>query len=98
VICYSKITQAQDDILVIVVNLDPHTRHDAMIEIPVTEVGLNPWESYQAHDLLTDEKWTWQGERNYVVLNPTQENPRVAHVFAIRRFLRSLPSGEMDFA
>jgi starch synthase (maltosyl-transferring) len=98
IICYSKITQAQDDILIIVINLDPHTRHDAMIEIPVTEVGLNPWESYQAHDLLTDEKWTWQGERNYVVLDPTQENPRVAHVFAIRRFLRGLPSGEMDFA
>lgn len=99
VLAYSRITDAQDDILIIVVNLDPHRSHDAMIQIPLEEVHLSPWESYEMHDLLTDEKWTWQGDRNYVVLNPTDpKEPRVAHIFRLKRFLRSLPDGTIEFS
>jgi starch synthase (maltosyl-transferring) len=33
-------------------------------------------------DLLTGERWTWHGARNYVALDPSV---RVAHVFRLAR-------------
>jgi starch synthase (maltosyl-transferring) len=42
------------------------------------------------HDLLSDQRYQWQGSRNYVRLDP---HSMPAHVFKLRRHVRS----EHDF-
>ncbi|MFP3879677.1 MAG: alpha-1,4-glucan--maltose-1-phosphate maltosyltransferase [Dehalococcoidia bacterium] len=89
-ICYSKRTQDLSDVVLVVVNLDPHHTQSGWIEFPLEELGIDPQRPYQMHDLLSDARYLWQGSRNYVELNP-QVVP--AHVFRIRRRVRT----EQDF-
>lgn len=53
-----------------VVNLSASHRQQGLVRIPLNKIGKNPWESYQVHDLLTGGKFTWQGEENFVDLDP----------------------------
>jgi starch synthase (maltosyl-transferring) len=90
VLAYAKTTVARDNCLLIIVNLDAWHSQDAFVTVPLESFGLNESEIYQAHDLLTGERFHWQGRRNFVRLNPGE---RVAHVFRVRRKLGS----ERDF-
>lgn len=90
VLAYAKTTVARDNCLLIVVNLDPWHTQDAFVTVPLETFGLTESEVYQAHDLLTGERFHWQGRRNFVRLTPEH---RVAHVFRVRRKLGS----ERDF-
>jgi starch synthase (maltosyl-transferring) len=83
---------ALDDhnVILVVVNLDPHHRHSGFIELNVEMLGLPSTATFQVHDLLSDARYVWHGTRAYVELDP-QVMP--AHVFRIRQKLRS----ETDF-
>jgi starch synthase (maltosyl-transferring) len=89
-IAYSKSTADRSNVVLVVVNLDPHHVHSGWLELPVEELGLQGPARYQVHDLMTDARYFWSGPRNYV-----QVDPRVvpAHVFRVRRHLRT----ERDF-
>ena len=89
-ICYSKTTPDLSNVIVAIVNLDPYHTQSGWVELPLEKLGLEGQLPYQLHDLLSDARYLWQGERNYVELNP-QVVP--AHVFRIRRRIRS----ERDF-
>jgi starch synthase (maltosyl-transferring) len=90
ILFFGKATEARDNIVLVAVNLDPYQSHDAYIHVPVEEFGWMDGDTYQVHDLLTDERYLWRGSRNYVLLNP---QTRPAHVFRVRRWL----SREQDF-
>jgi starch synthase (maltosyl-transferring) len=79
-IAYSKATRALDDVLVIVVNVDPHAAHEGWVTLP--EALFNGRESYGVTDLLTGAHYTWHGATNYVRLDP-QTLP--AHVLQVAR-------------
>jgi starch synthase (maltosyl-transferring) len=81
---YSK--RAGDDVILVVVNLDPHHTHGTWLELSLDELGVAADHTFQVHDLLGDGRFTWRGPRNYVELVP-QQLP--AHIFAIRPFVRS---------
>ncbi|HET8563336.1 MAG TPA: alpha-amylase family glycosyl hydrolase, partial [Candidatus Binatia bacterium] len=68
IICYSK--QTESDLLVIVVNLDPHHTQSGWVDLAIHEDDVDLHQPYEVHDLLTDRKYLWQGSRNYVELNP----------------------------
>ncbi len=90
-ICYSKsVGDLAPNVILVVVNLDPHHRHGGWLELPLEELGISSRRPYQVHDLLSDVRYHWQGSRNYVEIDP-QIAP--AHVFRIRRQVRS----EQDF-
>ena len=89
VLCYVKMTEARDNILLIVVSLDPFHVQDAFIRVPIDQFGWLEGETYQVHDLLFDERYLWSGDRNFVRLTPQKP----AHVFRIRRRTHS----EQDF-
>jgi len=89
-ICYSKRTEDLSNVVLVVVNLDPHHTQSGWIEFPLEELGIDAQRPYQMHDLLSDARYLWQGSRNYVELN-SQIVP--AHVFRIRRRVRT----EQDF-
>jgi starch synthase (maltosyl-transferring) len=85
-ICYSKRTDDLSNVVLVVVNLDPHHTQSGWIEFPLEELGIDPKKPYQMHDLLSDARYLWQGSRNYVELSP-QIVP--AHVFRMRRRVRT---------
>lgn len=89
-ICYAKTSDQMDNIILVVVNLDPYHTQSGWVELPLEEFGLEQGHPYQMHDLLSDARYLWHGERNYVELVP-QEVP--AHIFRLRRKVRT----ERDF-
>ncbi len=81
VLYFTKMTEARDNILLIVVSLDPFHAQDAFIHVPVEQFGWLEGDAYQVHDLLSDERYLWTGWRNFVRLTPE----RPAHIFRVRR-------------
>jgi starch synthase (maltosyl-transferring) len=84
-ICYSKRTPDNSNLIVTVVNLDPHHRQMGFVDLPLDRLGVEEDRPYQANDLLTGARYMWSGRRNYVELDP---NSVPGHVFRIRRRLR----------
>jgi starch synthase (maltosyl-transferring) len=89
-ICYSKRSDDLSNVVLVVVNLDPHHTQSGWVDFPLDELGIDPQKPYQMHDLLSDARYLWQGSRNYIELNP-QIVP--AHIFRMRRRVRT----ERDF-
>jgi len=89
-LCYSKMAADFTNVILVVVNLDPHHTHAGWLELSLETLGLDQHQPYQVHDLLSDARYLWQGSRNYVELNP-QSAP--AHIFRLRRRVRT----ERDF-
>ena len=89
-IAYSKATDDLSNIILTVVNLDPHHTQSGWLELPLEELQIDPHQPYQFHDLLCDTRYVWNGPRNYVELNPHNVP---SHIFLVRRRARS----EKDF-
>lgn len=90
IIAYSKMSEDRSNLIVVVVNLDPHHRQSGWIDLPIEEFCIEPHQEYQMHDLVTESRYLWQGPRNYVELDPAK---MPAHIFRLRRRVRS----EQDF-
>ena len=82
ILFYGKMTAARDNIILVVVNLDPKNAQATMVHVPLAEMGIPENKPYVVHDLLTDKRFTWTGARNYVRLDP---NDQVAHVLRVER-------------
>jgi starch synthase (maltosyl-transferring) len=87
-LCYSK--AAGDNLILVAVSLDPNYTQGSWIELDLEELGLEPDQQFQVHDLLTGARFLWQGARNFVQLDPHQVP---AHILRLRRRVRS----ERDF-
>ncbi len=87
---YGKNTEDLSNIVLVVVNLDPHNVQEGLVEVPLQQLNIKEHEVYQVHELLFDNRFLWQGRKNYVRLDPA-ESP--AHIFVLRRKLRT----ERDF-
>ncbi|MBU1932366.1 MAG: alpha-1,4-glucan--maltose-1-phosphate maltosyltransferase [Candidatus Omnitrophica bacterium] len=90
ILFYSKKTEDLSNIILVAVNLDPHHRQSGWVKLPLNEFGLDLGESYLVHDLLSDDKYIWKGESNYIELNPFIVP---AHIFCVKNRLRR----ETDF-
>lgn len=89
-LCYGKFTEDLSNIIIVVTNLDSFHTQSGWLTVPIKKLGIEPGQSYLVHDLLADDKYIWQGERNYVELNP---HVSPAHIFSIKKRLRR----ETDF-
>jgi starch synthase (maltosyl-transferring) len=89
-IAYTKTGRDLSNVMLVVVNLDPYYTQSGWVELPLADLGLDPHQPYQVHDLLTEERYLWHGPRNYVQLDP---HILPAHIFVIRRRVRT----EKDF-
>ena len=89
-ICYSKATDNLSNVIVVVVNLDFHHAQSGFVGLDLGALGLDSAQPYQAHDLLGDGRYLWQGSRNYVELSP---HGLPAHIMRIRRRVHT----ERDF-
>ncbi|HEV7802829.1 MAG TPA: alpha-1,4-glucan--maltose-1-phosphate maltosyltransferase, partial [Burkholderiales bacterium] len=82
-IAYVKATADRSNVLLIVVNLDPHHRHGGWVDVDLARLGLRPDVPFEVQDLLTDARYVWHGRRNYVELTPG-----MGHIFAVGRRTR----------
>jgi len=86
VVAYSRTLTAEqspggrDDLVLVVVNLDPHSTRETMVHWDMPELGMDWEDTFGAHDLLTDTTWHW-GEHAFVRLGP--DHP--AHIIHVRR-------------
>jgi starch synthase (maltosyl-transferring) len=87
---YGKTTEDLSNMIMVVVNLDPFHIQSGWVRVPIHELGIDPNEPYLVHDLLSDDKYIWQGEKNYVELNPSI---LPANIFRLRKRLKR----ETDF-
>jgi starch synthase (maltosyl-transferring) len=90
IICFGKQTADRHNVIIAVVNLDPHHTQSGWVELPLADLGLDLAQPFQVHDLLTDARYLWHGERNYLSLDPRSVP---AHIFRVRHNVRR----EQDF-
>ncbi len=79
-IAYSKRTKDGSNAVLMVVNLDPFNVQAGFVTLDLAGLGLAADETFEVHDLLTDNRYSWRGERNYVELRPSA---LPAHIFRI---------------
>jgi len=89
-ICYSKSTPDLENVIITVVNLDPHNVQSGWVSLPLDELRVDAGHSYQMHELLSGARYLWNGPRNFVRLEPGRAP---VHVFRLGRHLRT----ERDF-
>jgi starch synthase (maltosyl-transferring) len=89
-IFYGKATEDFSNIILVAVNLDPFHTQSGWVTVPIKDLGIPAEEPYLVHELLSDDKFIWHGEKNYVQLDP-QVSP--AHIFRVRKRIRR----ETDF-
>ncbi len=89
-IFYAKSSEDRTNTIFVAVNLDPFHPQAGRVRLPLDELNLEADQPFLVHDLLSDEKYIWQGEYNYIALNPLV---LPVHIFSLKRFLRH----EKDF-
>jgi starch synthase (maltosyl-transferring) len=87
---YSKRDGSGDDVVLVVVNLDPHWQQSGHTWLDLGELGIPEDSEFQVHDLFGGGTFLWHGRRNYVELNP---HVTPAHIFQVRPRHRT----EQDF-
>jgi starch synthase (maltosyl-transferring) len=69
------------DLVIVVINLDPHAARETMVHLDLPALGLDWHDSLAVHDEITGQDWHW-GQHNYVRLDPYAEP---AHLLTVRR-------------
>jgi starch synthase (maltosyl-transferring) len=81
IVAYSKHAADGGDVVLTVVNLDPHRVHEDVLALDLPALGLPVDAPFGAHDELTGTTYVWNGPDPYVRLDP-EIGP--AHVFHLR--------------
>jgi starch synthase (maltosyl-transferring) len=81
-LCFSRRSHGRDDVLLVIVNLDPHNVREATVWPDLGELGVDPTRPYTVVDELNQATYTWTGPSSYVRLDP-RRTP--AHVFRVHQ-------------
>jgi starch synthase (maltosyl-transferring) len=84
ILAYAKATADRGNIVIAVVNLDPHGVHAGEIVLPLDEWGLTPDREFSVEEAFTGRVLAWRGTRQHVTLDP-EANPAL--------LFRLLPAG-----
>jgi len=80
ILAVSRRDDAREDVLLVVINLDPTQTHESVTWLDLAELGLTDERPFLAHDELSDTTFTWQGPRNFVRLDPAVAIGHVLHL------------------
>jgi starch synthase (maltosyl-transferring) len=81
---YFKATGDFSNIILVVANLDLYHVQHGQIRLPLRDLGIDEKRPYLAHDLLSGDKYIWQGDSNFIQLDP-QVSP--AHIMLLKRHM-----------
>lgn len=90
IMCWSKTTQDLSNVVIVLVNLDPYHKQSGRLNLSLAELGIEETKPYLLHDQLSNDKYIWQGSRNYIELDPLL---MPAHILRLHKNLRR----ESDF-
>lgn len=90
ILCYGKATDDMSNVTITVVNLDPHHTQSGWVTVPAEDFQIDPDQPYLLHDQLGGDKYIWQGDSNYIELDP---RVMPAHVMSLHKHVRR----ETDF-
>ena len=79
ILSYSK--RNGDDVVLMVVSLDPHHTQSGWVTLDLDALGVDPSQRFTMHDALTDRRYQWDGQHNFVQLDPAGIP---AHIFTVR--------------
>jgi starch synthase (maltosyl-transferring) len=79
VMCWSK--QTGDDLVLVVLNLDPHGVREATVHLDMPALGMHWDDRFTVTDAVTGDSWEWSAH-DYVRLDPFTEP---AHLFSVTR-------------
>lgn len=78
---YVKRSTDGSNVILTVVNLDHNNTRGGWLRFPLELFGLSHLHPFKVEDLLTGESYDWNGEWNYVEVNPRK---MPAHIFRVR--------------
>ncbi|MEO8500110.1 MAG: alpha-1,4-glucan--maltose-1-phosphate maltosyltransferase, partial [Vicinamibacteria bacterium] len=81
-LAYLKSSPDGANVILTVVNLDPHNVQSGMLTLDPEEVGVDPEQTFQMHDLLSHQRFLWHGSEHFIELDPHRVP---AHIMAVRR-------------
>jgi starch synthase (maltosyl-transferring) len=79
-LCVSRSTPDKEDVIILIVNLDPHHPREASTWLDLGALGVAADRPFEVHDELGGETYTWHGAVNYVRLDPAWLPAHVLHV------------------
>ncbi|MGB3181997.1 MAG: alpha-1,4-glucan--maltose-1-phosphate maltosyltransferase [Cyclobacteriaceae bacterium] len=80
ILCYGKYDKASNSRVIVAVNMDYHNTQGGMVKIPLEELNLSADYPFQVFDILSGCTYHWQGDWNFVDLNP---HSMPAHIFRV---------------
>ncbi len=89
-VCFSKKSDDLSNIILVVVNLDSHYTHSGWLQFPLSDFEMEDNVPFQVHDLVSGSYFLWNGEFNFVQIDP---GIMPMHIFKVRRKVRT----ERDF-
>jgi starch synthase (maltosyl-transferring) len=81
--------------VLVVVNLDTRWVQGGFTDLDLEALGLDDDEPFEAHDLLSGERYPWRGARNFVELDPWRAP---AHLLRLRSLRPPEQQTETDAA
>jgi starch synthase (maltosyl-transferring) len=79
-LCVSRATADKEDVILLVVNLDPHHPREASTWLDLAALGVTSDRPFEVHDELGDGTYTWYGPSNYIRLDPARQPAHVFHI------------------
>ena len=80
-IAFSKVAPGRTEAVLTIVNVDPYEAQAGVTWLDLWQLGLEDVGPFEAHDMLTDTTYIWNGPSNYVRLDPHDEP---AHILRLR--------------
>ncbi len=72
IIYYAKPGPDPDELILVMVNLDPHAAHSCRFEVPLWELGVGDDGSVDVEDLAEGYRFRWQGKYQTITIDPAQ--------------------------
>ena len=72
---YGKWNANKSNVILVAVNLNPFATEQGFVSVPIQELGLQG--KFEVLDLITEKSFTWNGEKNFVRLDPFVEPAHV---------------------
>src|SRR6202008_3626621 len=70
ILAYTKISANRENIVIILVNLDPHSAHEDTVELPLAQLGLTPDTEFSLEEAFTKHAVTCRGAHQRFHLDP----------------------------
>jgi starch synthase (maltosyl-transferring) len=86
-IAFCKVSADRSNAILVVVNLDYERMQHGWVQVPADRLGLSRGEAYEVVDQLDEARYSWQGDWNYVRLDPSVN---VAHILELPAPMRDV--------